>query len=271
MIRIQIGRRRYKGPYLWSDITLEQYITLAGIPIPAKYRAYALANEKFDSNKKESIDQYLDTIAEIGEEELTVSFPSFYKSVIQILTDIPPGIIRNLSENQTTQIFDFYLRPFLLSLIFNTPVISLFGQLKDYEPPQISKIRIGLQVFILPKTIRINGTDNPLAQEPIITYAEACDLFKKSHGFTKDEIVNLPLLMAIYCRKKGEEYDEKRSLERVEIFKKATMDQVWSLFFYISRRLPGSGTFTQLFLTAIKPIKAIIKNLQNYQILETEH
>lgn len=270
MIRIQIGRKKYKGAYLWSDITLEQYITLAGIPIPAKYQNYVLTNERFDYNKKETVDQYMDAIAEFTEEDLTVTFPEFYKRVIKVLTDIPPEEIKGLEEEQITQIYDYHLRPFVLSLIYNTPVVSLFGKIKEYEAPMMKRIRIGSRIYHFPESVRIQGEDIPLAKEPIITYSEACDLFIKSGGFTREDIASLPLLMAIYCRRKGEPYDERKSLERKDIFRKATMDQVWSLFFYTSQRLYASGNFTLLFSAIPKPITKIARAVRTLATLETE-
>jgi len=269
VIRIQIGRNNYKGAYLWSDITLEQYITLAGIPIPAKYQNYVLVNERFDSNKKETVDQYMDAITEFTEEDLTVTFPEFYKRIIKVLTTIPLEEINRMKEEQITQVYDYHLRPFVLSLIYNTPVISLFGAIKEYEAPMMKRIRIGARIYHFPETVRIQGEEIPLAKEPIITYSEACDLFRESGGFTKQDIASLPLLMAIYCRPKGEAYNEKRSLERQDIFRKARMDQVWSLFFYTSQRLYGSGNFTLLFSAIPKAIKTIARNARTLATSET--
>jgi len=259
MIRIQLGKKRYHGVYLWRDMTLEQYILLAGIQIPERYQKYALSNERLDYARKESLDQYIDAIQEITEEDLTVTFPNFYRRVIESLSDMPHNEATKLKDDQAAQIFDFYFRPFVLSLIFNTPVVSLFGQIRDYEPETRKLIRIGRHFYHFPKTLIIQGEEMPLAKELIVTYAEACDLFRKAGGFTREDIGSLPLLMAIYCRRQGEEYEEKRSLERIEIFKKATMDQVWSLFFYTSKRLPGSGSFTLLFLTVPKAITKVAR------------
>jgi hypothetical protein len=256
VISIEAGGKKYRGPYLWKDISLGQYIALAGVKIPEKYQQFVVTNSKFDSSKQETVDNYLAELEGFTDQELTVEFPAFYKKVIATLTDIPPYLLRKMSAEKATEIYDNFFRPFLLSQIYNTPVVSLFAKIKDYEPPFTRRIRLRGKYFYFPETVQIQEEDQPLAKEPILTFAEACDLFKNSGGFSRNEIPSLVFLLAIYCRPRGEEYSEEKMLSRIELFKTASMDATWSLFFYTCRRLHGSANFTRLFSSLPKTIKA---------------
>lgn len=243
MIRIRIGKKKYKGIYRWDDITLRQFCDLAAIPIPAKYEEYIIADGKYNSETK---DQYLEIVKSITDEDLHDVFPAYYISVIKVLTNIPDNIIHALSVEKITDLYESYFQPFVLSLLYHAPVVSFMGKTKEYIPPDIKMFRIGLNFYYLPQTVNILDQDIPLADEPIIAYTEASDIFR-GMKVSKEDVKRLALFMAIYCRKKGEEYDEKKTLERKELFMNATMDVVWQVFFYTLKRLPDVSMTFQLF------------------------
>ena len=138
------------------------------------------------------------------------------------------------------------------------------GQITQYEPPAVRSVRIGLKRFKLPETVQIMDQEIPLANEPILTYTEASDIFR-GMKINKDDVKRLSLFMAIYCRKKGERYDERKALERQEVFMRCPMSVVWSVFFYTLRRLKDSTVTIQLFGRLPKQMEEIVSAARTYR------
>jgi hypothetical protein len=261
MIRIIINGRKYKGVYRWEDMSLQRFCNLAAIPMPECYEAYILADGKFSA---ENIDSYIEAVSKITDKQIKEDFPVYYRKVIECLTNIPYKKIALLSSEQAGDLYDYYFKPFVISLLYHVPVIHFMGQVKQYEPPFMNSFRIGLNLFRLPVTVNIMDQDIPLANEPIITYTEASDIFR-GMKVSKDDVKRLALFMSIYCRKKGEKYNQKKALERQELFMKAPMSVVWSVFFYTARRLTGSSGITQLFGSLPKAIHEVKTMVQDYK------
>ena len=230
MIRITINKKKYKGVYSWDDLTLSLFCDLAAINIPDGYEAYILADGKFSV---ENMEQYIQEVSKITDEQINVLFPDYYRKVINCLTDIPYRTIQSLSLDKVNDLYEYYFKPFVISLLYHTPVIHFMGQVTQYEPPKVNSVRIGLQRFNLPETIHYNGQDIALRNEPIISYSEASDIFK-GMKVSREDVRRLAVFMAIYCRKKGEQYDERKALERQDLFMRVPMSIVWTVFFTLS-------------------------------------
>ena len=262
MIRITInGKKKYKGIYSWNDLTLAKFCDLAAIPMPEGYEAYILADGKYTI---ENIQEYIDAVAEITEKQLNEDFPIYYRRVIEVLTNIPYKEIALMSTQQVNDLYEIYFKPFVASLLYHSPVIHFMGQIKAYEPEKIKSFRLGFNRFYLPETVNIMGQDVPLAKEPIITYTEASDIFR-GMKISRDDVKNLALFMSIYCRKKGEEYDERKALERQELMMKARMNVVWSVFFYTVRRLPDFTASFQLFGNLPKHLEEVVHQARAFK------
>lgn len=266
MISIRIGKKKFKGVYRWEDITLQRFCNLAAIPMPEGYEAYILADGKFSTD---DLTPYLEAVSKITDKQIKEDFPVYYRRVIECLANIPYKKIALLSSEQAGDLYDYYFKPFVLSLLYHAPVIHFMGQIKQYEPPYIKKIRIGLNIFRLPGTVNIMDQDIPLANEPIISYSEASDIFR-GMKVSRDDVKRLALFMAIYCRKKGEKYNEKKALRRQELFMKAPMSVVWSVFFYTARRLKESSEIIQLFSRLPKSIKEVKDLVRDYKDMAVE-
>ena len=266
MIRITINKKKFKGVYRWDDITLQRFYDLAAIPMPPSYEAYILADGKFNSADQKSIDAYCDTVSKLTDKELKEDFPTYYRQVIKCLTNIPVKIILQLSDERIGELYEYYFKPFVVSLFYHTPVIRFMGQIIQYEPPQIKLFRLGLSFYFLPQIVRIQDQEIPLANEPIISYSEASDIFRNMK-VSKDDIRRLALFMAIYCRKHGERYDEKKVLKRHDLFMKAPMSVVWSVFFYTLRRISESSVTIQLFGSLPRQIHEVKEAVSNYKDL----
>jgi hypothetical protein len=244
MIRITINGKKYSGVYSWNDMTLSRFCDLASIPVPEGYKEFVLADGKFNEDNQATIDSYVEVAMKIKESELDKEFPAYYRKVINCLTDVPEKV--HIPDDKVTDLYEYYLKPFVISIIYHTPFIHFYGQLKNYRPDVIRSFEVDGNKFYLPEVVNILGQSIPLANESIITFTEASDMFR-GMKLGKDDMHKLALFMAIYCRKKGEEYDEKKVIERKDLFMSSPMSVVWSVFFCIMKRLPDYMTITLLF------------------------
>jgi hypothetical protein len=267
MITIKIDKKKYKGIYSWDDITLQKFYDLASIEMPEGYESYIKADGDFST---ENIDKYVEVVSNITDKQISVDFPIYYRRVIRCLTNIPTEIIAEMSNDRVNEIYEGYFKPFVVSLVFNDPKIRLYGQLVPYYPPQIRAFFCGWSIYWLPKTVRIMDQDIALAEEPVVSYIEASDILRGIR-FTKGDIKRLALFMAIYCRKRGERYEEKKSLMREAKFMNLPMSTVWSVFFYTLRRLPDLTLIIRLFGELPKPIREAVHQARNYRSLVTVH
>jgi hypothetical protein len=265
MIQIKINKKSYKGPYRWEDITLQKFTELAAIPMPGGYEAFILADANFDAEKMQ---EYLDVVANITEQQLNEEFPAYYKKVIRCLTNIPDEVIEILDAEKINELYEYYLKPFVVSLLYHFPVLRFMGNITRWEPQTVSKFRIGLKTFYLPETVVILNQSISLEKEPVITYSEASELFK-GNRITKDNASRLPLFMAIYCRKRNEKYSESEALKRQELMMKVPMSTVWSVFFYTVQRLKGSTEIIQFFGNMLKTTRESVQLAKTYRSLET--
>lgn len=267
MIRIKIGKRTFSGVYHWDDMSLDRFCRLAALKMPPQYEAFILADGKYDHDSQESVDYFIDVVSKLTDREINEDFPNYYTEVVQVLTNIPGRIISRLDKEKVIDLYDYYFKPFVLSLIYHTPVIHFMGQIKEYEPPDMGHIRIGWNRFLLPAMVTIMDQEIPLAKEPIISYTEASDIFR-GMKVSKDDIRRLALFMAIYCRKRGETYDEARVLKRQHLFMKAPMSAVWSVFFYTSRRMPDALMTIQLYGGLPRRIREVADQVRDYRNTE---
>lgn len=264
MIKIKIGKRTFRGIYRWDEITLQRFCNLAAIEMPKSYEAYIVADGKFNV---ENIEQYLEVVSKITDKEIKEEFPAYYRKVISCLSNAPLSFLNLIPDELIEDRYNYYFKPFVASLLYHSPVINFMGELTQYEPEQKEYFRIGSQKFYLPKIVRVEDQLIPLAEEPIITFAEASDIFR-GMKVSKDDVKRLCLFMAIYCRKKREVYDEKKVLQRQYLFMKAPMSIVWNVFFYTCRRIPESGQIIQLFGRLPKQMREVKQLVRDYKSSE---
>jgi hypothetical protein len=253
MITITIGKKKYKGVYKWEDVTLQRFYDLASIPMPEGYESYIIADGKFTT---ENIEDYVKAVKDITEEQINILFPEYFRKVVEVLTDIPGSVIRELPQDKVNDLYEYYFKPFVVSIIYHTPVIHFMGQIKQYEPPQVKDIKIGFNRFYTPEAVIIEDRIIPLAKEPIVSYSDASDIYRDMK-MTKESIKRLALFMAIYCRKKGEKYSDEKAVQRQWLFMRVPMSTVWAVFFYTVRRLPSSLKVIQLFGSLPRPVQEV--------------
>jgi len=266
MIKIEIGKRKYRGVYSWNDMTLKSFCDLADIEIPPRYEEFVIIDSKYNPDDKENINSYIDFVSGLTTEELEKTFPDYFRKVIKTLTNIPEEKISELTPDNIRELYEYYFKPFVLSLLLHEPLIHIMGQIRSYEPFIGRSFRLRLRRFYLPEVVNIMGQDIPLRNEPAISYLEASEIFRGVH-MSRGNLRNLAMFMGIYCRKGWEKYNEKRVLKRQKLFMKAPMSVVWSVFFYTLQRLPDSTKSIQLFGSLPKQINELTKLVRTYKSL----
>lgn len=262
MIKITIGHKKYTGIYRWDEMSLRQFVNLCAIPIPEGYEAYILADGKYDHTRHDSIDEYVRVVNSLTDEQIKKEFPEYYRKVILCLTNIPNHV---LTDELVKELYELHYIPFVVSAIFNAPVISFMGSLKDYIPERVDYIKLHKDKYYLPESITITGIDVPLAKEPIISYLEAGDIFRDLKLSRQAD--KLSRFMGIYCRKKGEEYRDEYVLSRQLLFMECPMSVVWDVFFCIAVHLPVY--LRTILLYGIRPMRLEDRREQVRHLLST--
>jgi hypothetical protein len=101
------------------------------------------------------------------------------------------------------------------------------------------------------------GQEIPLAKEPILTYAEAGDVFRNMK-LSREDVDRLGLFAAIYCRGRREKHTEKGAVKRAAKFENIKMNIIWEVFFCTIRRLPDVTIAGQLYGNLPRTIKETV-------------
>ncbi len=254
MITWRIRGQVYQACSEWKDLTLEKFIKLSQIDVPKKLERLLSASAQLSvdgkKEKKAALIEYEAATDSITQRDLVKVFPVFYGKVIQLLTDIPAKVVDLCHGDVRTEMFDGTLRPFILSLIYSQPVTANPDNngVEMYTPPEIEKFDLDGTWYHFPKSLKLYDDIIPMADEKMISFTEAADIDLAIRELRNDGVIRFPTFMGIYCRKEGEEYNEKVALERAELFKKVDMSIVWALFFCIDRLTATLQSYIQVFL-----------------------
>ena len=237
MRKVELRGKWYQACDEWNDLTLEKFIELSQIEVPEKLErlwiASSMINTDIEKDRKAAEKEYKAANAAITEKDIVKVFPIYYGKVIQLLTEIPEEVVDLMHHATRVDMFDQLLRGFALSLVYSAPVIIMDGEAQIYEPPEMKTFKLKGEEYQFPKSLRLYGDLIPMADEEVAPFAEAADIDLAIRELRRDGVQRFPLFMAIYCRKEGEAYEEKIALQRAELFKQASMEVVWSLFFCI--------------------------------------
>jgi hypothetical protein len=241
MIKIGFGKLKFNLIDRWSELSLERFIELSEIEIPAKLMELYNLSAKLSIAEGHELEALTNQWNQLNEsitfEDNVKTFPEYYGKVIFVLSDANIETIDHIPSETREQIYSSVLKGFVLSLLYLNPVDMINGEIKPYTPASMDDFLIDNQTFLFPGTLKIMGEKVKFAREPIISFAEACDIDIVNNTLATEGIKKLPLFMAIYCRRKGESYSEMKVLERTELMQRCSMDIVWALFFYIGKSM----------------------------------
>ena len=239
MINAEIHGKVYQVCSEWGDITLGKFIELAEISIPEKLErswiASAGLNVDGKKEKKAALKESEAANNAFTEADLVKFFPAYYGKVLTVLSEVPKKVVTNIHSDLRASFFEDWHKGFALSLIYSSPVTIAGKGVKLYHPEEIADFELEGETYHFPGSLKLYDELIPMANETVISFAEAADIDLAILDLRSQGVKRFPILMGIYCRKKGETYDEQMALKRAEWFKSAKMDTVWSLFFCIVR------------------------------------
>jgi len=250
MLNVTINKKKYKISGInsikgeltpdWSEITLDKAIELK------KY---------IDTECPEVLTNYYEELTkdekyeiELSEKERIKTLPKFYGGVLSILSDIPEKVVNKILWEQRTHLFNTYLNYFVIHLIYTD------NTLKPYPKNHFTH---NSTAYYLPKAEEALGTMIEAYETTMVEFAEASDVQVAMGDVIGGNIEGLKTMIAIYCRPKGEKYNEQKALERAKEFGDLTMDIALGVFFcilgyanqYITTTLISSGEAEALSLS----------------------
>jgi len=251
MIIITIDSKPYHAVYRWEDLSLGKFIELSRIEMPEKLKALYVTSASMNTpdarDKKKAREGYKIASEAILPADLRKHFPEYYGKVIGLLSDIPKEVIDIMDAELRATLYDNYFKGFVMSLVYNSPVDILGGKIIEYNPPEVTSFEIGGEEFFFPESLKIGGDLVPMAHESILSFSEASEIDLAIQDLMDEGVSKFPLFMAVYCRKKNEQYSEGMVLEREPLFNNVTMDIAWSLFFYTGKLITALSRSLALF------------------------
>jgi hypothetical protein len=100
MIKITIGRKHFKGIYRWDEMSLRKFCELSAIPLPEGYEAYVLADGKYDHERRDTVEHYINIVSGLTDKQISEDFPAYYRKVWNCLTNVPGELIQNGSNEE---------------------------------------------------------------------------------------------------------------------------------------------------------------------------
>jgi len=205
----------------WDTLTISEAELLTDIEIPEKLK------ELYTAGTKEKFEEVQKTMTVENE----IDFGNYSGEVLKVMSDIPEELIKYMQYHERNDLYEYYCRD---------KIISLLGAMPIYEPQKIESFEFSGETFVLPKSLKIFDKFLPGHSEKSLTFVEGQGLFKAYAE--NQEKGNLKMLIAVYCRPEGEEYDEQKAIERSEQFGELPMSVAWEVFFCISELLNTSVT-----------------------------
>ncbi|GAG69390.1 unnamed protein product [marine sediment metagenome] len=212
---IEIDDKKYNIKN-WDTLTIQEAEQLTNIELPEKMK------ELYTSGTKEKFEEIQKTITVEDE----INFGEYAGEVLKIMSDIPDELLKYMQYFDRNDLYEHYCRD---------KIVSLIGGMPNYEPKKIESFEFNGETFVLPKSLKIFDKYLPNHSETSLTFVEGQGLFK-AYAESQDK-GNLKMLIAIYCRPEGEEYNEQKAIERSEQFNDLSMEVAWEVFFCITELL----------------------------------
>jgi len=226
MILAQINGREYKIKVDHKDFTIQDYIKIrirlntAPELLVELYKNYA--TKKTKGNEEKLTNEAIEIEGKFTKEEKSKTLPTFYGDILGLCSDIPENIMKKIHRQDREKVYNQYCLKTVAELLFEPKSIT-----------PINSFKLGKEKLIAPKYYEILGQKRPMGSSQIIEFAEAADLEVFSDELEGGKYEVLPNIISILYRPAGEDYDEKKSLERAKKMQHLTMDIGWSVFFYL--------------------------------------
>lgn len=229
MIKIEVNGKKYKiigfntvnGNYEpdWSEITIDKAVEL---------------KKHIDANCPEKLLDHYKAITQRGKDDPLIDLdltyeekikimPTFYGGCFEIMTTIPKDIINQIKWSQRETFYHLYLEYFVFHLLYTDYSV------KAYNAPYFTHNNVK---YYLPEEEEALGVMIPAYDTTAVEFTQSADIMVKMKKLEGGNIEALKTITAIYCRPKGEKYDEKKALQRAKEFGTLPMTIAMGVFFY---------------------------------------
>jgi hypothetical protein len=224
-MKIIIGKDNYE---IKENLTLRHAISLMGLKMPESLKELydsILLNDKLKTYKKLK--------KKLTAEQVYKEHPKYYGEALQIVSDIPKEVMEFVDPESRIEYYTDYLEPTFLDIYFGIP--------NNYTSQNIEKFEFKNETYFMPETLKIFDKYIPAYKEKALTFTEAADIMVKINNLENIGIKAMSEIVAIYCRKKGEDYNEQIVIDRSELFKDLPLEIVWEVFFCMTELLNRSA------------------------------
>lgn len=223
-------------------MTIAQAIDL----LPVLYELPASLRKVYHLQFTENPDKAISEI-EITDEELIKIAPTVYGDIIEKLTDIPREVIDYISPESRVAFYNEYLLPFAIGLLVH-PYNYEYQKMKSFVCEGVE--------YLFPLWEKdVNGEFKPISNMEAIAFTESADLQLAGAKVESGKFDYIPHIIAVFCKAKGEKYDEKEVLRKAELFKQLPVTVAWEVFFY-----------STAFSTTLKSIFPMLLEAAKFQI-----
>lgn len=277
MRNISIINHDFKHPENWTEISIKKAIDLWSIvtAIPIDYlKSYQLVSEQpTDLRSQEMIDkEYTDLMIELecsGFIENEVY--KFQMAIVSCMCNIPIEILCHVprrGDGSVEQVYLMYSQKFVLEMLSENATFGV-DEVYNYFTFKGEK-------YYMPDIEQTIGKLKYLANTTIEEYANASDLMLLNsedekakirtcgYNIQKNRYDNLPLLIAILCKKKDEVFDEKTVLSRSKEFEDLPVNIAFTVFFYLLKHGTTYLTYINM-LSAKALLQATRKQIAHFQ------
>ena len=228
MYHLTVNSKDAKLIQYWNEMTLSRadkvYKIMDHMPDKLKEIYQATLREQTPQTKTKLAKLY----RKLTTKETTKKFPEFYGKIICALSNISNKEMKYVLHDSRTHIYQLTLEN---GVSCESVVMGLLGFPYDHDIKPIKNFKWRGETLELPVYKTQFGTEIPMAEEQIITFAEATDLQIFGEQMAEGKYKVMSNIISILCRPKDEEYDEEKSLERAKTMMKLPMDIVWEVFF----------------------------------------
>lgn len=210
MIKLSINKSTYKLITTWQEMTINHAIKICEVGLPASITS---KNE----GDKTGVTDFMD-----------LEGLNFVKKIVSILGAIPEKELDKTHAGDVLNMFGFVM-PLVFDLYSMTP--------QSYNPVMIEDFIFKGERYLMPQSKVFNDVFMPGVNVDSVTFVESANLMASIHKLKEHGIRNMPALIACYCKKEGEQFDQFVIMQRAEEFKELPMAVAWEVFFYMASSL----------------------------------
>lgn len=220
-MKITIGNKNYE---IKEVLTLKNAIKLMELPMPESLK------ELYDSILlNDKMKTYKELHSKLTSKQLYKEHPKFYGEVLKTVSDIPDNVVHYIDPESRIEFYTDYIEADFLDIYFGIP--------NNYKCQNITEFEFKGVEYQMPESLNLFDKLIPAYNETALTFTEASDIMVKVHDLKDVGIKAMSGIVAIYCRKKGEKYNEKLVIERDKLFLGLPMSVIWEVFFCITKLL----------------------------------